>query len=134
MIRQSEHAPLPEHAKRGREDLLLRVGVASFLWVNVMLLNFAVYAGVFGGMPVQIRPYLPFVVAALTAPVVLYSAAPLFRLACRGLMNRVIRMEALLAKNKQRTLSPAKQRELKALLQECDAVMLRRATALDRIA
>jgi len=44
------------------------------------------------------------------------------------------RAEALLAKYKQRTLSPAERRELKALLQECDAVMLRRAEALDRIA
>ncbi len=44
------------------------------------------------------------------------------------------RAETLLAKNKQRTLSPAERRELKALLRECDAVMLRRAKALDRIA
>ena len=42
------------------------------------------------------------------------------------------RAETLLAKNKRRTLSPAEWRELKALLEECDAVMLRRAEALDR--
>jgi prevent-host-death family protein len=43
------------------------------------------------------------------------------------------RAEALLAKNKRRTLSPAERRELKALLEEGDAVMLRRAEALDRM-
>jgi heavy metal translocating P-type ATPase len=80
-----------------RKDLLLRLGVASFLWVNVMLLNFSVYAGHFGGVPANLRPYLPYVVMALAAPVVLYSAKPVFHLAWRGLVNRVIRMEALLA-------------------------------------
>jgi prevent-host-death family protein len=44
------------------------------------------------------------------------------------------RAETLLAKNKRRSLSPAERRELKALLQESDAIMLRRAAALDRIA
>jgi prevent-host-death family protein len=44
------------------------------------------------------------------------------------------RAEALLAKNKRRALSHAERRELKALLQESDAVMLRRAEALDCIA
>lgn len=43
------------------------------------------------------------------------------------------RAEALLAKNERRTLSDADRRALKALLQECDAVMLRRAEALKRI-
>jgi prevent-host-death family protein len=43
------------------------------------------------------------------------------------------RAEALLAKNKRHALSPAERRELKALLRECDAVMLRRAKVLGRI-
>jgi len=84
-------------AETERKDLLLRLGVAAFLWVNVMLLNFSVYAGHFGGMPVELRPYLPFVVMALASPVVLYSAKPIFRLAWRGLVNGAIRMEALLS-------------------------------------
>jgi heavy metal translocating P-type ATPase len=84
-------------AQSERKDLLVRLGVAAFLWINVMLLNFSVYAGYLGGMPPDLRPYLPFVVMALAAPVVLYSAQPVFRLAWRGLMNGVIRMEALLA-------------------------------------
>jgi P-type Cu2+ transporter len=43
-----------------RKDLLLRLGVAAFLWMNVMLLNFSVYAGHFGGVPANLRPYLSF--------------------------------------------------------------------------
>lgn len=80
-----------------RKDLLVRMGVALFLWVNVMLLNFAVYAGYFGGVPAGMRGYLPFVVMALASPVVFYSAHPVFRLAWRGLRNGAVRMEALLA-------------------------------------
>lgn len=93
----SEYGEGTNQSQAERKDLLIRLGVALFLWVNVMLLNFSVYAGHFGGVPVNLRPYLPFVVMALAAPVVLYSARPIFRLAWRGLMNGAIRLEALLA-------------------------------------
>jgi heavy metal translocating P-type ATPase len=93
----SEYQQDSAAAETERKDLLLRFGVAAFLWINVMLLNFSVYAGHFGGMPVELRPYLPFVVMGLASPVVLYSAKPVFRLAWRGLLNGAIRMEALLS-------------------------------------
>ena len=93
----SEYAENSKASQAERKDMLIRLGVALFLWINVMLLNFSVYAGHFGGVPVNLRPYLPFVVMALAAPVVLFSAKPIFRLAWRGLMNGAIRMEALLA-------------------------------------
>ena len=43
------------------------------------------------------------------------------------------RAETLLTKNMRHTLSPAERRELRALLRECDAIMLRRAHGLGRI-
>ena len=43
------------------------------------------------------------------------------------------RVEILLAKQKERRLTSAEQRELTTLLQECDAIMLRRAEALDTL-
>ena len=43
------------------------------------------------------------------------------------------RAEQLLAKNQLGSLTPAERRELDALLRECDAVMLRRAAAMDRL-
>jgi prevent-host-death family protein len=43
------------------------------------------------------------------------------------------RVEELLAANQQRSLTPAEERELKRLLRECDAVMLRRTSALERL-
>lgn len=43
------------------------------------------------------------------------------------------RTERLLSVKKRRTLTAAERRELKGLLQECDAVMMRRATAMETI-
>jgi antitoxin (DNA-binding transcriptional repressor) of toxin-antitoxin stability system len=43
------------------------------------------------------------------------------------------RMEALLAKQGTALLSPPERRELEALVEECDAIMLRRAGALPQI-
>ena len=43
------------------------------------------------------------------------------------------RAEQLLGKNQLGALTPAERRELDALLRECDAVMLRRAAAMDRL-
>jgi prevent-host-death family protein len=42
------------------------------------------------------------------------------------------RAEVLLAAKGQRSLTAAERRELNALLRKCDAIMLRRAQALDR--
>ena len=64
-----------------------------------------------------------------TVAVRLDGLGPEYRLS----REKQARAEMLLAKNKRRTLSPAERRELKALLEECDAVMLRRAEALDRM-
>ena len=83
----SEYGESSGQAQAERKDLLIRLGVALFLWVNVMLLNFSVYAGHFGDVPLNLRPYLPFVVMGLAAPVVLYSAKPIFRLAWRGVVT-----------------------------------------------
>ncbi len=43
------------------------------------------------------------------------------------------RVEELLTANQERPLSPAEERELKCLLRECDAIMLRRASTLERL-
>ena len=93
----SEYDQTSDQAYAERKDLLIRMGVALFLWLNVMLLNFAVYAGHFGGVPADLRPYLPFLVMSLAAPVVLFSAKPIFWLAWRGAVNGAFRLEALLA-------------------------------------
>jgi prevent-host-death family protein len=43
------------------------------------------------------------------------------------------RAEQLVEANQQRTLTPDERRELKRLLRECEAIMLRRASALEHL-
>ena len=54
---------------------------------------------------------------------------PAFRLSPK----KQARIEGLLAENERRRLSPCEHRELKALLRECDSLMLRRTSALQRL-
>jgi P-type Cu2+ transporter len=78
-------------------SLMLRLGIAAFLWMNVMTFNLAIYAGYFEDTPASIRRLLPWVLMALATPAVFYSAWPILRLAWRGLRRGVARMETLLA-------------------------------------
>lgn len=78
-------------------DLLIRTGLAAFLWVNIMSFSLVLYAGYFEQISGSVRRGLPFVLMALATPVVFYCAQPVLRLAWRGLWNRTIRMEALLS-------------------------------------
>jgi prevent-host-death family protein len=60
------------------------------------------------------------------------------RLDALGPANRLsrdkqTRMEALLAANRNGSLTPIERRELKTLLRECDAVLTRRSEALDTL-
>jgi heavy metal translocating P-type ATPase len=86
-----------EQSDAERKDLLLRLGVAVFLWINVMTLNAGIYARYLQDIPETIARFFPFLLMVLTAPAVFYSAQPILRLAWRGLLNRAIRMETLLA-------------------------------------
>jgi len=80
-----------------RRDLIIRTGLAAFLWANVMSFSLVLYAGYFEQISGSVRRGLPFVLMALATPVVFYCAQPVLRLAWRGLLNGTIRMEALLA-------------------------------------
>lgn len=86
-----------ETADAERRDLLIRTGLAAFLWVNVMSFSLVLYAGYFEQISGSVRRGLPFVLMAMATPVVFYCAQPILRLAWRGMLNRAIRMELLLA-------------------------------------
>ena len=92
-----EYSSEQESSAGEKRDLLLRLGLAGFLWANIMSLSLVVYAGYFEPISPSVRRYLPFLLMALATPVVFYCAAPIFRLAWRGLLHGAIRMEALLA-------------------------------------
>ena len=80
-----------------RNDLLLRVGIAAFLWMNVMTFSLVLYAGYFQQVTASFRDYVPFVLLTLATPAVFYCAAPVLRIAWKGVRLGVLRMESLLA-------------------------------------
>ena len=93
----SEFRPDSSASDTEKRDLLLRLGVASFLWMNVMYLSMTFYISLFEHISDSIRHYIPFIVWGLATPVVFYSGFPILRLAWQGLRNRTIRSEALLS-------------------------------------
>jgi heavy metal translocating P-type ATPase len=80
-----------------RDDLLLRFGVAAFLWLNAMTLSAALYVGYFEQIPDAFRRAIPVLLMALSAPAVIYSAWPILRVAALGLRDRLVRTETFLA-------------------------------------
>ncbi|MGO9261543.1 MAG: heavy metal translocating P-type ATPase [Bryobacteraceae bacterium] len=80
-----------------RKDLLLRVGIAAFLWMNVMAFSLVLYAGYFQQVTASFRYYVPFVLLGLATPAVFYCAAPVLRIAWQGARMGALRMETLLA-------------------------------------
>ncbi|HTQ54390.1 MAG TPA: heavy metal translocating P-type ATPase [Bryobacteraceae bacterium] len=93
----AEYSGRDEHEGAETRDLLLRIGVAAFLWLNVMSLSLVLYAGYFERISDSAARRLPFVLLALASGSVFYAAQPVLRAAWIGLRNRAVRMESLLA-------------------------------------
>lgn len=79
----------PEHDR----DLLTRLGVAAFCTANVMLLAASVYTGWWTGMEARYAALFRWSELVLATPVALWSAAPFFASAGRGLQHRVLHMD-----------------------------------------
>lgn len=93
----SEYTGDQEAANSERRDLLLRLGLAGFLGMNIMTLSMALYVGYFQVISESVRQFLPFLLWGLATPVLFYSGKPILRAAWRGLLNHTVRMETLLA-------------------------------------
>jgi heavy metal translocating P-type ATPase len=76
---------------------LLRFGVAAFLQMNVMWLSYALYAHERSEALGQVAGALPWVLAALSAPVVFGAGAPMFVRAWKALKARALVMDSLIA-------------------------------------
>ncbi len=93
----SVYDPDSETSANEKRDLVLRIGVAGFLWLNIMTLSVPLYVGYFQEIAPSVRSLFPFILMVMAAPVIFYSARPILNLAWTGLLNRTIRMETLLA-------------------------------------
>jgi heavy metal translocating P-type ATPase len=78
-------------------DLVLRLGVAAFLWANIMAFSVILYVGYFEQIAASANRFLPWVMFSLATPMIFYCALPILRSAAIGIRNLQIRMEALLS-------------------------------------
>jgi len=84
-------------SRREWQDMILRLGIAFAMWMNVMLFSLVVYASFFEGIAEGARRAVPFILMGLALPAVTYSAWPIHRLAWYGLRQGRLRLEALIS-------------------------------------
>ncbi|MEZ5307084.1 MAG: heavy metal translocating P-type ATPase [Pyrinomonadaceae bacterium] len=84
-------------ADEERRSLVIKIGLAAFLWVNIMTLSVPLYVGYFQEISESVRSLFPLLLMVLSIPVVFYSASPILRIAWQGLKSGSIRMETLLS-------------------------------------
>jgi len=95
--RAAEFGTEQEGDRREWQDMLLRLGIAGGLWMNVMLFSLVIYASYFEGIAGWAQRAVPFILMVITLPVVLYSAWPIHRIAWFGVKTGHLRMEALIS-------------------------------------
>jgi heavy metal translocating P-type ATPase len=84
-------------ADKDQRDLLLRLGIAAGLWMNVMLFSLVVYASYFEGISAWAQRMIPVILMALATPAIFYSGWPILRIGWLGLRHGTIRMESLIS-------------------------------------
>ncbi len=84
-------------ASQERKDLLLRLGISSFLTANIMMISFALYMGFFQDLSAQAVTYLSYPLAVLATPVLFYGGFPILRRAASGLRHRAVSMDTLIS-------------------------------------
>lgn len=72
---------------------LLRLGLAGFATMQVMMFALALYAGVFSDLDVEYRDYFRWVSLIFAAPVVFYSAQPFYFSAIRSMFSGRLNMD-----------------------------------------
>jgi P-type Cu2+ transporter len=77
--------------------LMLRLGVATFAAMNVMLLHASIYTGWLDVMEPRYLQLFRWTSLALMAPVAIWCASPFFAGAVAGLRNRVLHMDVPIA-------------------------------------
>ncbi|WP_445779207.1 heavy metal translocating P-type ATPase [Shewanella sp.] len=85
-----------EQEKQSKADsrkFLLRLGLAGFATMQVMMFALALYTGYFTDLDVEFRDYFRWVSLIFAAPVVLYSAQPFYFSALRSLLSGKLNMD-----------------------------------------
>ncbi|WP_199608620.1 heavy metal translocating P-type ATPase [Flocculibacter collagenilyticus] len=87
--------PDDEEQKRNQENknYIVRLGVAGIMTMQVMMLAFALYFGVFEGIEQSHQDYLQWISLILSTPVIFYSAFPFLHQAFNALKRKSLNME-----------------------------------------
>jgi P-type Cu+ transporter len=86
-----------EKASKSKRDYFMRIIVAVFGSMNIMMLGVAKYSGFFTGMETDVKNMVHFAEFILTTPVLFYSGWVFFRGGYYGLKNKIINMDFLVA-------------------------------------
>jgi P-type Cu2+ transporter len=82
---------------RPDRGLMLRLGVATFAALNVMLLHASIYTGWLDAMEPRFLQLFRWTALVLSTPVAIWCASPFFAGALSGLRNRVLHMDVPIA-------------------------------------
>lgn len=80
-------------SKRDGRKFLLRLGLAGFATMQVMMFALALYSGYFTDLDTEYRDYFRWVSMLFAAPVVFYSAQPFYFSAVRALLMGRVNMD-----------------------------------------
>ncbi|ABM00002.1 heavy metal translocating P-type ATPase metal-binding domain-containing protein [Shewanella amazonensis] len=80
-------------SKRNSRRFLLRLGLAGFATMQVMMFALALYAGYFTDLETEFRDYFRWVSMIFAAPVVFYSAQPFYFSAIRAILSGKLNMD-----------------------------------------
>jgi len=80
-------------SKQNSRKFLLRLGLAGFATMQVMMFALALYAGYFTELEVEFRDYFRWVSMIFAAPVVFYSAQPFYFSAIRSMFSGRLNMD-----------------------------------------
>lgn len=86
-----------EQAAKSKRDYFIRMMVAVFASMNIMMLAVAKYTGFFTGIDETIKNYIHIGEFILSTPVLFYSGWIFFKGAYFGLRNRILNMDFLVS-------------------------------------
>ncbi|HYA31559.1 MAG TPA: heavy metal translocating P-type ATPase, partial [Thermodesulfovibrionales bacterium] len=85
-----------ESLEREKKDLLIRLGTASFLSMQLMIYTTALYAGYFQGIEPSYRKVFELIALSLATPVMFYCGYPFLKNTVLGLRNSTFNMDTLI--------------------------------------
>ena len=86
-----------EKASKNKRDFFIRMMVAVFATMNIMMLSVAKYTGFFTGISQEVKHLIHIGEFILSTPVLFYSGWIFYRGAYYGLKNRILNMDFLVS-------------------------------------